>query len=307
MTRSLIIIILALSGMNIHSKEVLLDRIVAVVNDDIITLSDVKDSEKILNLRKAKMSAEDYKKIAGSQKDILNRIVESKIILRYLKDNNMQSDRDELDTMIKRRMKALGMNQGDLERELKGTGQSIDDLRNELEVEQGKAKIFERDLKRKITVSEQDYVNFFEKEFKQDVNLSEYKIRHILLKDQKLAEKVYQEAKKGESFDQLAYKYSEDTATKNNGGDLDYVRSDQMLPEMRKAVENMSSGDIKGPIKTKLGYHIIKLDMFRAEKNPEFVKNKDMIERSLVEKDFHRQLALWLDEKKEEYYVRTYL
>jgi len=302
----ILIMILALSNYA-NAKEVLLDRIVGVVNDDIITLSDVKDFEKSLGSKKAKLTADDFQKLAGSQKAILDKIIESKIILQYVKDNNMQSDKEELDSIIKRRMKSVGMNTKDLEKELKDSGQTLDDLRNELEVEQAKAKIFDKDLKRKISISEQDYANFFQKEFKQEINISEYKISHILLKDQPLAEKVYQEAKKGESFDQLAYKYSEDAGTKNNGGDLGYLKSDSLLPEMQKAVENMSAGDIKGPIKTKLGYHIIKLEAFRTEKNPEYVKNKEQIERALIEKDFLRQLALWLDEKKEEYYVRTYL
>jgi parvulin-like peptidyl-prolyl isomerase len=306
MIKVLIAIMFMLNG-NAYSKEVLLDRIVAVVNADIITLSDLKEFERSLHFRKAKLSDEDYQKLAGSEKAMLDKIIESKIILQYLKDNNMVSDREELDSLIKRRMKSVGMTQKDLEKELKDSGQTMDDLRNELEVEQGKARIFDKDLKRKISISEQDYANFFEKEFNQDINISEYKIRHILVKDPKLAEKVYQEAKNGDSFDQLAYKYSEDIATKNNGGDLDYVRSDQMMPEMQKVVFNMSAGDIKGPIKTKLGYHIIKLDAFRTQKNPEYIKNKEMIERALVEKDFQRQLALWIDEKKEEYYVRTYL
>jgi parvulin-like peptidyl-prolyl isomerase len=290
-----------------YAKEVLLDRIVAVINSDIVTLSDVKEFERSLHSKKAKLSEEDYQKFSGSEKAVLDKIIEDKIILQYLKDNSLMSDKEELDALIKRRMKAVGMTQKDLDKELNDAGQTMEDLRNELEVEQGKAKIFEKDLKRKISVSEQDYANFFEKEFKQDINISEYKIRHILLKDPKIAEKVYQEAKNGESFDQLAYKYSEDAATKNNGGDLDYVRSGSMLPEMEKAVANMSAGDIKGPIKTKLGYHIIKLDAFRTQKNPEYIKNKEMIERTLVEKDFQRQLSLWIDEKKEEYYVRTYL
>jgi len=290
-----------------NAKEILIDRIVGVVNDDIITLSDVKNFEKSLSSKKAKLTAEDFQKLAGSQKAILDKIVESKIILQYLKDNDMQSDKDELDSIIKRRMKSVGMTSRDLEKELKDSGQTMEDLRNELEGEQGKARIFEKDLKNKISVSEQDYVNFFQKEFKQDININEYKISHILVKDPALAEKVYQEAKKGTAFDQLAYKYSEDEGTKNNGGDLDYVKADSLLPEMQKAVENMSAGDIKGPIKTKLGYHIIKLYAFRTQKNPEYIKNKELIERALVEKDFLRQLSLWIDEKKEEYYVRTYL
>ena len=301
-----IILLLALSSYA-NAKEVLLDRIVGVVNDDIITLSDVKVFERSLNSKKARLTEEDFQKLAGSQKAVLDKIVESKIILQYIKDNNMQSDKEELDSMIKRRMKAVGMSPKDLEKELKDSGQTLDDLRNELEVEQGKARIFERDIKRKIAVSEQDYANFFQKEFKQDININEYKISHILVKEQALAEKVYQEAKKGASFDQLAYKYSEDEGTKNNGGDLGYVKADSLLPEMQKAVQNMSAGDIKGPIKTKLGYHVIKLDAFRTQPNPEYTKNKDQIERVLVEKDFLRQLSLWIDEKKEEYYVRTYL
>jgi len=301
-----LILLLTLSSF-VSAKEVLLDRIVGVVNDDIITLSDIKDFERSLNSKKVKLTAEDFQKLAGSQKAVLNKIIESKIILQYIKDNGMQSDKEELDSIIKRRMKAVGMNLKDLEKELASAGQTLDDLRNELEVEQGKARIFDKDIKRKITVSEQDYANFFQKEFKQDININEYKIRHILLKDQVLAEKVYQEAKKGEPFDKLAYKYSEDVGTKNNGGDLDYLKADSLLPEMQKAVEKMSPGDIKGPIKTKLGYHVIKLDAFRTQKNPEYLKNKELIERALVEKDFLRQLSLWIDEKKEEYYVRTYL
>jgi parvulin-like peptidyl-prolyl isomerase len=305
MIRILILLLALCSYAN--AKEVLLDKIVGVVNDDIITLSDIKDFERSLNSKKAKLTAEDFQKLSGSGKAVLDRIIESKIILQYIKDNGMQSDKEDLDSIIKRRMKAVGMNLQDLEKELKESGQTLDDLRDELEVEQGKARIFDRDIKRKISVSEQDYANFFQKEFKQDINISEYKISHILIKDQNIAEKVYQEAKKGASFDQLAYKYSEDTGTKNSGGNLDYVKSDSLLPEMQKAVENMSPGDIKGPVKTKLGYHIIKLDAFRTQKNPEYIKNKDLIERALVEKDFLRQLSLWIDEKKEEYYVRTYL
>ena len=306
MTKVLIAIILMINS-SAYAKEVLLDRIVAVVNSDIITLSDTKDYERSLKMRRGKMSEEEYQTLSTSPKAVLDKIIESKIILQYLKDNGMESDKDEIDSLIKRRMKTVGMNVKDLEKELRDNGQTMDDLRNELEVEQGKARIFERDLKRKISVSEKDYENFFEHEFKQPVNVSEYKIKHILVKDPATAEKIYQELKKNKSFDDLAYKYSEDAGTKNNGGDLGYMSSNSLLPEMQKAVENMTVGDIKGPIKTKLGYHIIKLEAFRTQKNPEYAKNKENIERVLVEKDFQRQLSLWLDDRKEEYYVRTYM
>jgi tetratricopeptide (TPR) repeat protein len=78
-----------------------------------------------------------------------------------------------------------------------------------------------------------------------------------------LAESVLKQAQaKGADFAALAKKYGED-GTKANGGDLDWGPKGRMVPDFDKAVFSMKPGEVRGPIKTQFGYHIIKLEAIR--------------------------------------------
>ena len=68
----------------------------------------------------------------------------------------------------------------------------------------------------------------------------------------------------------------------------------------------MSPGDIKGPVKTKLGFHIIKLVEFRKIKNPEYIKQRGAIERLLIDKEFQHQLDIWINQRRDESYVKIF-
>jgi foldase protein PrsA len=73
-------------------------------------------------------------------------------------------------------------------------------------------------------------------------------------------EKIAQEIKDGLSFEDAAKKYSQDTMTKDKGGDLGWFTHGRMAPEFEKAVYELKNiGEISGPVKSPYGYHIIKL------------------------------------------------
>ncbi|MFC7391673.1 peptidylprolyl isomerase [Scopulibacillus cellulosilyticus] len=121
-----------------------------------------------------------------------------------------------------------------------------------------------------------DGVKVTDKEMKDYYNknkdkLTEVKASHILVKDKKTADQIEQKLKKGEDFSKLAKKYSTDTATKNNGGDLGWFKKGEMDPSFEKAAFNLKVGQISDPVKTQYGYHIIKLtgkkDSFNALKS----------------------------------------
>jgi parvulin-like peptidyl-prolyl isomerase len=94
------------------------------------------------------------------------------------------------------------------------------------------------------------------------------------------AQQVAAEAKSGGDFLALAAKYSDDPASKNNGGDLGYNAPSSFVPSVTKAIAGMSKkGEIAGPLESDFGYHIVK---FIDRKKPEPVKfesvRKKMIE-----------------------------
>ncbi|HKB72129.1 MAG TPA: peptidyl-prolyl cis-trans isomerase [Thermoanaerobaculia bacterium] len=75
----------------------------------------------------------------------------------------------------------------------------------------------------------------------------------------KKAEDVLARAKKGEDFAELARKYSDDPGSKAQGGDLPPFARGQMVPPFEEAAFSMSPGEIRGPVKSDFGYHVIKL------------------------------------------------
>ena len=77
------------------------------------------------------------------------------------------------------------------------------------------------------------------------------------------------------------------------------------MPELKKFY--MNAGDVKGPVNINNSFYVIKVVSLKNTKNPEYIKNKDAIERELVQMNFSRLLDDWLNQRKEESYVRTYI
>lgn len=85
----------------------------------------------------------------------------------------------------------------------------------------------------------------------------EFRASHILVRDQKTAENIYNRIRAGESFDSLARQYSI-CPSKSKGGDLGWFKEGQMVREFENAVRRMGNGSISHPVRTQFGYHIIK-------------------------------------------------
>ncbi|MBI2606552.1 MAG: peptidyl-prolyl cis-trans isomerase [Deltaproteobacteria bacterium] len=94
---------------------------------------------------------------------------------------------------------------------------------------------------------------------------------HIVVTDEATAQKIAGEAKgKGAKFEELAKKYSVDPSVRDNGGNLGCFTRDRMVPEFSAAAFAMSKGQIKGPIRTMYGFHVIKLNGVKPGKVPGF-------------------------------------
>lgn len=82
--------------------------------------------------------------------------------------------------------------------------------------------------------------------------------QHILVKTQKEADELYEKIKNGADFAQLARDHSTDEVAAK-GGDLGYFFAEEMVPEFSKVVFDLKKNEVGGPVKTKFGWHIVKL------------------------------------------------
>lgn len=148
-----------------------------------------------------------------------------------------------------------------------------------------KRVVVEAYLKKKVeegaNVSDADLQKFYDQNKDKFKTGDQVKASHILVKTEKEAQDVLAQLKGGAKFEDLARKHSVDPAGQK-GGDLGWFGKDAMIPEFEKVVFAMKEGDISGVVKTKFGFHVIKLTGKRPAGVLPFAEVKEQLKANLM-------------------------
>jgi peptidyl-prolyl cis-trans isomerase C len=139
-------------------------------------------------------------------------------------------------------------------------------------------KLLEKEIETKAKVTDQDVKDYYDKHKGELSAVSQIRASHILVKTEADAKKILERVKKGEDFGAIAKKSSIDPGSAQNGGDLGYFSSGQMVPEFEAAAAKLKEGEVSSePVKTKFGYHIIKVTDKKKGNPVEFEKIKNVL------------------------------
>lgn len=148
-----------------------------------------------------------------------------------------------------------------------------------------KRVVVEAYLKKKVeelaNISDADLQKFYDQNKEKFKSGEQVKASHILVKSEKEAQDLLAQLKSGGKFEDLAKKYSVDPAGQK-GGDLGLFGKGMMIPEFEKVAFSMKEGDVSGIVKTKFGFHIIKLTGKRPAGTLPFAEVKEQLKTSLL-------------------------
>jgi peptidyl-prolyl cis-trans isomerase C len=154
-------------------------------------------------------------------------------------------------------------------------------------------ELFE-DYKKKHPATEEEAKAEYEK-VKATQSGTEYRARHILVENEDEAKKLIAQIKAGGNFEELAKKNSKDPGSAENGGDLDFAKPDNYVPEFSAAMTALKKGEMtETPVKTQFGYHIIKLEESREASFPAF----DEVKPQLLQRVEQTKLQKYQDDLK---------
>jgi len=149
------------------------------------------------------------------------------------------------------------------------------------------AKVIEDEAKKSIPVSEDDVKTYFEQNKDRYLVPEMVRASHILTSTEEEAKKAKEELDAGVDFAEVARKYSKDL-TKDRGGDLGYFKKGQMIPEFEKTAFALEIGQISDLVKSRFGYHIIKLGDRKPATYRQFEEVKSNI-RNLLSRNNQRE------------------
>jgi peptidyl-prolyl cis-trans isomerase SurA len=290
------------------AEGVVIDRVVAVVNREIITQSELDQTEQVLKKEKVAGREELSGPLLGQQRDLLTQLIEKRLILQEAKKKGIKLSDSEMELALsdiqeRNRFPNREALKEAIARENLSWEQYVKDLENQLML----LKLMNREVDANIVLTSeeaQSYYNAHPEKFKLPGKIRLKQILFRLPKDEsdngvkplrEKAEQVLSEAKSGEDFDQLAQKYS-DGPEKRLGGDLGYFQKGELTPEIDQVVFGLGEGAISPILRSSLGFHIFKVQEAKESDRQSFEKAKREIEEHLLSEKREALRRKWLDE-----------
>ena len=246
-----------------------LDRIVAVVNDEVITQYDLEDQKKLV-ITQLKRQGTDLPPNDVLEKQLLERLINDRAQIQWAKETGIRIDDAQVERAIGRIAEDNKMTAAQFRDVLKQDNipyaKFREDLRNEITL----VRVREREVDNKITVTESEIDNYLATQATQTGRQQEYRISHILVlvPEQASAEQIaarraraedaLKALKEGRDFAQVAAGYS-DAADALQGGTLGWRPHGRLPTVFGEVVPNLKPGQTSEILKSPNGFHIVKL------------------------------------------------
>jgi peptidyl-prolyl cis-trans isomerase SurA len=237
-------------------------RIAAVVNDEVISVADIKSRLRMVMLSSNLTDAPETRQRVASQ--ILRTIVDEKLQMQEAKHKNITATDEEVNKAFAQVAKQNNMQPEQLEQVLKQHGIERSALTDQLTASIVWAKLVRRLVSQTNVVSDEE-IDYALQRAKEAVNEPQSRVAEIFLaadnpqQDEdvrRLAERLSEQMRQGARFSAVAQQFSQ-SATAAVGGDIGWVRPQQLNPELGKAVAQMRPGELSAPIRTGAGYYLL--------------------------------------------------
>lgn len=246
-----------------------LDRIVAVVNEDVIMESELESKLRTVRNQIVKQGA-PLPPASVFRRQVLDGLIQNRIQLQLAERAGIRVDDESLNRTIANIASENNVTLSEFREILEADGYSYENFREDIRNEIRLSQLRKRQVDNLINVSEKEIDNFLaNQEFQGDVD-SELRIAHILLalpdnatdeeisEVRKMAEDIRQEVMAGGDFAEIARAVS-DGQNADNGGDLGWRKMDDIPSLFAEYIPNMKKGDVSEPIASSSGFHIIQV------------------------------------------------
>ncbi len=293
----------------------LVNKILVIVNSEIVLQSDMKKLEERIQkpgaVDETLLLGEKLDSLKNNKKAQLDFLIREKLVESEIKSKNFAVTDDRVEAEMTTLATRAQMSRPDFNKYVGRQGFTVEEYKEILKARLERQSFFENEIVSKLRITDEDAFGEFQaKNPKYRPNVNEFKIAQIFFSPSKgggqaaldRAKAISNRIQAGERFENLANTNNE-TPGANRDGVLGTFKSGEFLPEIESAIGNLSANEVSGVIKSAAGFHIVKVLSKKTTVDPNFLKVKEMIKASLVEKNFQRQLKNWFEVKKQDAYI----
>ncbi len=300
----------------VRSHAEIVDKIVAVVNNEIITLSELNEQAEPYKekIEKGYAGKDKARLLEETRKTILNRMVDQILIKQEAKRLGIIIRDDEINSMLTDMLKKRNLTMDQFKTLLARDGLSLESYKEEARSHLMRGRLATREIRSKIMVTEReigDYYKLHREEYEGRVAV---KLRQILILCPSTApaekkrevraemESIMARIKGGEKFEDLAAKHSPGI-----GGELGFVEKGSMLQPVEDVAFSLKVGEMSGIIESPAGYHIIQVLDKRGAGIKTFESVRQEIIEELTREKSERKFEEWIGELRKKSHVEIRL
>ncbi len=295
----------------------LLDQVVAIVNDDPITQSEL---DTVL-----RPVYEDYKneyhgqelieKLNDAREKLLSQLIEDRLVLQEAQKRSIQIEESEIDRQMEEFKKRFPTETA-LEDALRKEDLSLNALRERLRKQLMVRRLHDMEIRSKIVISPLEVEDYYQSHPSEFTTTDRLKVRSITgkkndesrergLTDEEARRKILQIRKKivrGDDFAELAMKYSEDAYAKQ-GGLGDWIQRGAMIPTIDAVIFRLKLGEISEVVESSMGYHVFRVEEKESGHKRTLEEARDDIFSKLFKKKIDTRFQDWMSELKKDAYI----
>ncbi|MDD5409320.1 MAG: peptidyl-prolyl cis-trans isomerase [Candidatus Omnitrophica bacterium] len=275
------------------------DKMVAVVNNEVITQKDLNDFLNFIRMQYSReLSGKALEeKVNSTRQDLLERLIEDKIMLQQAKNEKITIEPARIKAKINEIKKRYAL-ESDFEQELAKQGLVQADLENKIREQMLSFSIVEQKVRSKIMIRPDEITDFYNENKRKFIKPEERLLTVIVLQDESAAKSLSYYLRLGDKLEDLATRYSF-TVDKFSASQGQELRS-----EIEEVVFKLGISEVSDPVKIDGQYYIFKLDDIVGSKQLSLAQAQDKIQAYLFDKKMQEGLAKWLNELKKQSYIK---
>lgn len=317
--RSLLLVILCFSP-RLSDAEVV-DRVVALVNSSVITLSELEELTLPLQMR-IQTIADPIKRselLREQTQAALEQLIGQELLVQIAEEQGLQVSEEQVEAHLANILQQQGWGEAELQQYLRAQGMTRDALKEQSKKFLVQQMVAQRNLAGKLAITEVELRDAYQSSIAEARSNVQVEGAHIFLKVpsgsssaaeaavKQRAQELLLRARAGESFSELAKEFSEGAGA-DRGGDLGVITRGGGLPgELEDAFIGLKQGELAGPVRSPFGYHILLAKKVSAQQAPSFEESKPRLEAQLRQNKYQSALQTWIEEMKESAFIERRL
>ena len=295
------------------------DRIVAIVNEDAVTLSELDEAIKpfLQQIQEAPYNPDERRQLVFKvRQDTLNRIIDQRLTDQESKRLGVSISDSEIDKRVDTVKEQNFLTDEDLNKALEAEGYSLEEYREKIKEQLLSQTLVNMEVKSKIAITEEEISKYYENHKNDYEGAIQYHLRTVLIRvsSWENAEAmgialermnlVVEELNAGAPFEKVARQYSEDVTAKE-GGDLGLFTIEELAPELQETVRWLEEGEVSSVLQTSQGYQLLFVEEIRSASGKTLDDVRVEIQQQLYREEVDRKYKAWLDSLRERSYIKV--